>query len=825
MRPLLASTVWIAGLACLAELGQAATLPGIEKTCFECHDQETAKGDVDLSALPFNPADHHNRERWAHIYDVIAKGEMPPKKKALDPAERQKLAREISGPLLAADEADIKDNGRGPRRRLNRDEYEQNLRALLKLPDLDIRDMLPADREGHHFNKTSATLDMSRVQLTAYLEAAEVALRQAMNDGVQPTKPKMLRIVGTSLFPLNDTFGNKEAMFFARGGRSLNAEELKAKDTAKDTTIELALFRSPHWPYYGYPKGFVATKPGNYRVRFSARSVLQQKGYILTPATDPIPMTFRARKPSGPDVSGDVRATGGIMDIQPTPATYETTIRLLATETFEYSLLGLPVPLARNVQGGEPSYRYPPLPPGGQPGVAFQWMEIEGPIPPASPAAAYRVLFPEHIPATDAKALLRHFLSQAAREPVEEETFHQYERLIQARLDRKEPLNDALLAAYKAFLCSGHFLYLREPTRADDHFAVADRLSHFLTNSRPDTRLRSLAQEGKLGDGQTLRKETERLLEDAHFDRFIRPFTDYWLNLRHVRRDEPDIRLYPEYRFDDYLVDSMAEETRTYFAGLIRDNLPARNLVQADFIYANDRLARHYGLPPLKGSAMRKVTLPAGSPLGGLITQAAILKVTSNGTTTSPVIRGAWVMERIIGDPAPPPPTNVPAVEPDIRGAKSIRDLLARHTKDPSCANCHARFDPAGFALENFDILGGWRPRYRGLELGDKVTGIDRAGHDYSYTLADVVDASGKLRDGRAFKDVRELKAHFAADDRQLARNLLHQFVLYATGTPVRFADRTKIEAILDACAQDQYRIRDLLHGFIQSPLFRGPTH
>ena len=816
------TTLWIASLLALTNLGQAATLPGIEKTCFECHDKETAKGDVDLSALPFNPADHNNRERWAHIYDVIAKGEMPPKKKALAVADRQQLAREISVPLLAADEADIKDNGRGPRRRLNRDEYEQNLRALLHLPDLDIRDMLPADREGHHFNKTSATLDMSRVQLTAYLDAAEAALRQAMSSGNPAPKTMTHRIVGMGLFPEKDTFGEKEAMFFARNHRALNTEELKAKDVTKDPTIELALFRSAHWPYYGYPKGFIATQPGYYRIRFSARAVLQQKGYLLTQAVDPVPMTFRARKPSGPDVSGDVRATGGIMDIQPTVATYETTVRLLANETFEYSLLGLPVPLARNVKGGAPSYRYPPLPPGGQPGVAFQWMEIEGPIPPASPTGAYRVLFPEHIPTTDAKALLRHFISQAAREPVNEETFRQYDRLIQSRLDRKEPLNDALLAAYKAFLCSGHFLYLREPTHADDHFAVADRLSHFLTNSRPDARLRGLAQEGKLGDSQTLRKETERLLEDAHFDRFIRPFTDYWLNLRHVRRDEPDIRLYPDYRFDDYLVDSMAEETRTYFAGLIRDNLPAKNLVQADFIYANDRLARHYGLPPLKGSAMRKVTLPAGSPLGGLMTQAAILKVTSNGTTTSPVIRGAWVMERIIGDPAPPPPTNVPAVEPDIRGAKSIRDLLARHTKDPSCANCHARFDPAGFALENFDILGGWRPRYRGLELGEKVEGIDRAGHDFSYTLADVVDASGKLRDGRAFKDVRELKAHFAADDRQLARNLLHQFVLYATGTPVRFADRTKIEAILDACAQDQYRIRDLLHGFIQSPLFRG---
>jgi len=822
MRPLPTIIFWTAGLACLADLARAATLPGIEQTCFECHDKETAKGDVDLSALPFNPKDHHNRERWAHIYDVVAKGEMPPKKKAFAADDRQQLAREISVPLLAADEADIKANGRGPRRRLNRDEYEQNLRDLLHLPDLDIRDILPADREGHHFNKTSATLDMSRVQLTAYLDAAETALRQAMSAGATPPKPKSYRFVGTALFPSNDTFGNKEAMFFARNGRSLNTEELKAKDVAQDATIELALFRSPHWPYYGYPKGFIATQPGYYRVRFSARAVLQQKGYVLTPAVDPIPMTFRARKPSGPDVSGDVRATGGLMDIQPTVATYETTIRLLPNETFEYSLLGLPVPLARNVQGGPPTYRYPPIPAGGQPGVAFQWMEIEGPLPAAEQVAAYRILFPEHIPASDAKALLRHFVSQAAREPVDEETLRQYDRLIQARLDRKEPLNDALLAAYKAFLCSGHFLYLREPTHDSDHFAVADRLSHFLANSRPDARLRGLATDGKLSDA-ALRTETDRLLADAGFDRFVRAFTDYWLNLRHVRRDEPDIRLYPEYRFDDYLVDSMGEETRTYFTGLIRDNLPARNLVQADFIYANDRLSRHYGLPPLQGSAMRKVTLPAGSPLGGLLTQAAILKVTSNGTTTSPVVRGAWVMERIIGEPPPPPPAKVPAVEPDIRGAKSIRDLLARHTQDQSCANCHARFDPAGFALENFDILGGWRQRYRGLELGDKVAGIDRAGHDFSYTLADGVDASGKLRDGRKFADVRELKAHFAAQPRQLARNLMHQFVIYATGTPVRFADRPKIEAILDACARDEYRVRDLLHGFIQSPLFRGP--
>ena len=371
MHPLPVNALWIAGLTCLASLGHAGTLPGIEQTCFECHDQETAKGDVVLTTLSFDPQDRLNRERWAHLYDVIAKGEMPPKKKALSADDRATLARAIAGPLLAADEAEIKAAGRGPRRRLNRDEYEQNLRDLLRLPELDIRDMLPADREGHHFNKTSATLDMSRVQLTAYLDAAEAALRQAMASGAPPAKPKTVRIVGTALFPADDTFGNREAMFFARDNKALKADELKAKDSAQDATIEVALFRSAHWPYYGYPKGFIARQPGNYRVRFSARAVLQQKGYVLTPAVDPVPMTFRARKPSGPDVSGDVRATGGVMDIAPQTATYETTVRLLANETFEYSLLGLPVPLARNVQGGPPTYRYPPFPAGGQPGVAF----------------------------------------------------------------------------------------------------------------------------------------------------------------------------------------------------------------------------------------------------------------------------------------------------------------------------------------------------------------------------------------------------------------------------------------------------------------------
>ena len=499
-------------------------------------------------------------------------------------------------------------------------------------------------------------------------------------------------------------------------------------------------------------------------------------------------------------------------------------------EAFEYSLLGLPMPLAMNPNGAAPSYRYPPFPEGGQPGIAVQWLEVEGPIPPETwPPPSHRVLFddlgvdvtPED-PKEDAIRLLRRFVKIAAREPVPEEDLQKFDALIRRRLEKDAPFSEAMLAGYKAFLCSGDFIYLREPGPGDDHFAIASRLSHFLTNTRPDGRLLELAERKQLRDPKTLREETERLIAGAGFERFVKNFTDYWLNLRQIRRDDPDIRLFPEYRFDDYLVESMERETRAFFTAMIRENLPASVLVKADFVFANDRLANHYQLPPISGSAMRKVLLPKGSPLGGLMTQAAVLKVSANGTTTSPVVRGAWVMERLIGLPPPPPPANVAAVEPDIRGAKTIRDLLALHTKSKTCASCHAKFDPVGLALENFDILGGWRTRYRGVEEGERVTGIDRAGHDFSYTLAAPVDSAGKLLDGRCFNDVNDLKAILAADPRQLARNMLQQFTLYSTGTPVRYSDRREIESMLDACAGDGYRVRDLLLALVQSPIFLG---
>lgn len=816
----------------------------IKQTCIDCHNADTSEGGLDLTATTWNLTQKTTRQKWVQIHDRIAAGEMPPEQSDLSQKDRQKLLKSLSIAIHKADIAEVSTQGRGPMRRLTRREYEQNLRDLLALPHLDIRDMLPADREKQHCNKVADFLDISRIQLDAYLNSSEFALREAVASGMQPRKAQHQRLPATRMFQAATTYGGREAMFYAKNSQMvpLSHSDLTRlrKENKHDPQMELALFRSASWPYYAYPDAFKAIEPGTYQIRFSARAVRQRGDFSLKPAWTSIPMNFRARKRSGPDVSGDVRATGDTMDIQPETAVYKTTIRLKKNETFEYSLLGLPVPRAINPPNAPLFYDFPPMPDGGHPGVAFQWLEITGPIDSQTwPPASHKILFDNlpirpatkgalavelisDQPEKDALRLLHRFIQHAQRQPTPAKVISIYERLVLQELKNGVPLAEALLTGYNAFLCSSQFLYLNEPQQTSDnrHYAIASKLSHFLNNTRPDPLLMSHAEKGDLLHNEILQKETYRLIESKSFTNFVSNFTDYWLSLKDLRREEPDIRLYPEYRFDDYLIESMEAETRLFIKAMIQENMPISVLVKADFAFINDRLARHYDLAPISGSNLRRVNLPDASPHGGLLTQAAIMKITANETTTSPVLRGAWIMERIMGEPPPPPPTAVPAVEPDIRGATTIREQLAQHTKDPVCASCHARFDPVGFALENFDIMGAWRNRYRSLASGQKVTGIDRAGHAFTYYVADSVDASAQLRNGTKFENIHELKEILAFNPRQLARNFLHQITVYSTGTPVRFSDRPVIETILDQCHDKGYRTRDLIHHFIQSRIF-----
>jgi hypothetical protein len=311
------------------------------------------------------------------------------------------------------------------------------------------------------------------------------------------------------------------------------------------------------------------------------------------------------------------------------------------------------------------------------------------------------------------------------------------------------------------------------------------------------------------------------LLDKPESARFVKAFLDSWLKLDEINDTDPDRDLFPEYAGDWWLVNSMVSESRLFFADLFASNRPARNVIDANYTFVDERLARHYGIPDVYGSSFRLLPLPSQSPYGGILTQAAVLKVTANGTVTSPVVRGVYVMERLLGDPPSPPPPSIPAIEPDIRGATTIRELLAKHRDDKSCAACHQAIDPPGFALENFDVMGRWRNNYRSLSLGSKrIAGVGRSGNEFVHYVAQKVDASGKTADGEAFANVVEFKKLLLQDEEAIARNLAEQLIVYATGAPVRFADRDEVAAILNKSRSSKFGVRTLIHEIIQSPLF-----
>ncbi len=309
-------------------------------------------------------------------------------------------------------------------------------------------------------------------------------------------------------------------------------------------------------------------------------------------------------------------------------------------------------------------------------------------------------------PLVDGERLLRAFMSRAYRRPVEEAHVQRMLALYKDQLDKGFGFAKSLLSTYTAVLTSPAFIFVQEqPGRLDD-YALATRLSLFLWNSEPDAELRNLAQRGELHRPEVLRAQAQRLLDDPKAMRFVEAFTDYWLDLRKIDDTSPSSSLYNDYELDDPLKLAAVDETRLFFNELVRKDLPARNLVDSDFTFLNERLATLYDIPGVSGTNMRRVELPEDSVRGGLMTQASILKITANGTTTSPVLRGHWITERLLGQETSPPPS-VPAIEPDIRGAVTIRQQLDKHRADPSCASCHSKMDPPGFALESFDVMGG----------------------------------------------------------------------------------------------------------------------
>ena len=622
------------------------------------------------------------------------------------------------------------------------------------------------------------------------------------------------------------------------------------------TGSSVGLFRHEDESFSPYFIEHVTIYPGLYRVRTSLWSFQWDKGQVL-----PSRGTEAARL-SVVQLTGDGRGgqhPSSVLGYYDAPSInsrqHEVVTWLNHNELIGFNTASL-APVANYSRKGRAMAFTGP-------GIACDWLDIEGPIHASWPPPGHRVLFGdlpfaefkslEHPgirlparpkvaqlgagmnrpdpepglftvesskPLADADRLLGTFLTKAFRRPVPDDIRRAYVDKVADRLKAGDCFETAMRWAYRAALCSPDFLYLVEPVGRLDDRALASRLSYFLWNSLPDDHLAKQADAGKLHDPDVLRKEVERLLKDPKSERFLEDFLGQWLKLRQIAATDPDRKLYPE--FSPYLQDSMVAETRAYFRELLQKNLDASYLVRSDFVMVNEKLAKHYGIPGVSGSQIRRVELPKDCPRGGLLTQAAVLKVTANGTTTSPVPRGAFVLERILGQRPDPPPPNIAAVEPDVRGATTIREQLAKHRSVSSCASCHAKIDPPGFALESFDVIGGFRARYRSIGGGDKA---ERGAIDpfigIGFKLGPVVDSSGVLADGRTFKDIRDMQALLAADQNRLLTNLAQQFAVYATGRAIAFGDRDEIAAVVARTKQQGGGIRTLIHELVQSPLFQ----
>ena len=360
------------------------------------------------------------------------------------------------------------------------------------------------------------------------------------------------------------------------------------------------------------------------------------------------------------------------------------------------------------------------------------------------------------------------------------------------------------------------FLCVIEQPGALTDFALASRLAYFLWNSTPDEVLLACAQQGRLTEQPVLREQTERMLKDPKSQRFVNDFVDQWLGLRAINDTTPDADLYPQY--DEMLKISSVIETQASFRRILDHNLSTRDFVAPKWALVNESLARHYGLPAVPGFALQEVSLPGDSPFGGIWTQAATMKVTANGTLTSPVKRGVWVAERLLGTSIPPPPPNIEPVDPDTRGAKTLREQLALHSSQGACKACHARFDPYGFALESFDVTGAFRTRYREVNP-DFAKQPPNERQKWREGLP--VDCTGATPDGKTFAGVQQLRQMLAKNPAQLARGVTRHLITYSTGAPATYLDQRAIEVIVKTAAADDYGLRSLVHGVVQSELFR----
>ena len=730
--------------------------PFLESYCFGCHGVEKAKAEVDFETLPRDTDVFKDRDLWERVRDLVAEKEMPPSKSS-QPASEERMAflELLDLEMDRLDCSQMANPGRVTVRRLNRTEYDNTIRDLLGV-DFKPSEDFPLDEVGYGFDNIGDVLSLSPILLEKYLNAAESVVTNAILSEL-PAWP-----------PLS--------------GFQAETFKTESEDIIRAEGQVMGFYRE------GVARQLISLeRSGAYEIQIRAYG--QQAG--------PDPAKLEVRLGDWFQEVVDVKAH------QDAPKVYTLKVELSAGE----QMLSLAYLNNYNVQD------HPVAELNGDRNLFVDDIVFKGPLNeprPPLPISHTRVIPDQPAPGKErehARNVLQDFVTKAWRRPVTDDALQRLLQIVDQVLEEGAPYGEAIQVAVQAALTSPWFLYRweldpvlqeGEGSRPLDAYELASRLSYFLWSSMPDEQLFSLAKSGELIRPEVLRSEVKRMLDDPKSEALTRNFAGQWLQFRNLESVTPDPSLFPD--FTPELRDAMKKETELFFTTIMRENRPLTDFLEADFTFLNGPLAQHYGVAGPEGDAFERVRLDATVPRGGILTQASVLTLTSNPTRTSPVLRGKWILEQILGTPPPPPPPDVPELESDQEGALrgSLRERMEQHRLKPECATCHEKMDPIGFAFEHFNAVGQWR------EVDDGFP----------------IDASGELPDGTRFDGARELVRQLKTRD-TFVLCVIEKMLTFALGRGLEYYDKCTIDTIHQDLRDHDLAFQTLVESIVLSESFQ----
>ncbi len=764
----------------------------VAKNCLKCHGEKEPKADIALHSFKDEISILKGRKVWEHVVEMVEAGEMPPKDKPQPMAsETAAFLAAVKSVFLKADQNAKPDPGRVTVRRLNRTEYNNTIHDLVGV-DFNPAEDFPSDDVGHGFDNIGDVLTLSPVLMERYLSAAESILQRAIT--VEPPKPPTRALSGQYLEPA--------------GG---NVPQKRIRDISPKPDAPPQFTGPLHSLYPNLPDGDY-----NFRVRVHAtaegkepvRIAILAVGKELQGADVP---------EAAEDISGNTKflTSFKILKVLEVAAREEKLAQNLEVDfTMPKGMTRVAVGLMK-VPEGEP-----------QQTLHVEYFALTGPKD-TRPLTQKKLLAcsPDKPQAEQSREVLQRFASRAYRRPATTAEVDRLCKLAEQALAAGDKWEGAMQLGMQAVLVSPKFLFRLElddrpeapESRALDEFQLASRLSYFLWSSMPDDELTDLATKKQLA--ANLEPQVRRMLKDPRSVALYHNFAVQWLQLGRLQMHSPDKTLFKD--FNDSLRQDMLRETELFFLAIVQEDRSIQDLIAADFTYLNFKLGLHYGILDVTGTTWAtQKKRPAGRAIsreqfervqlvpdaegnnqrGGLLTMASVLTVTSNPTRTSPVKRGRWILEQILGTPPPPPPPNVPELKEGGELTGTLRERMTQHRANAACANCHAKMDPIGFGLENFDAIG----RFRNEDGKEKI------------------DPAGTLPDGQSFAGPGELKQIIQAKKELFARNLSEKLMTYGLGRGLEYYDRPTVNKIVTAVAAADYKFSRLVIEIAKSEPFRN---